>query len=255
MFICFLVTLRLILRLINKTNVMHTVFRYSKKLVIFGVPMLIIAAMILMSKSAIFRIHPNKLAFAITGDLLLTAPLIYFLLIRKTKIPNTTVVPFVILGVVVSSLILPLENQYYLNLFKVWILPIIEISVISFIFYKVRKAIQINKLKKNISTDFFTSLKHVCNEIFPKPLVIPFVTEVSVFYYGFIYWKKRHLNKNEFSYHKDSGTITLLIAILLIVGIEIFVIHQILLKWSELAAWILTILSIYSGIQIFGFIK
>lgn len=33
------------------------------------------------------------------------------------------------------------------------------------------------------------------------------------------------------------------------------VLHILLTKWSSLAAWILTFLSIYSGIQIFGFLQ
>ena len=85
--------------------------------------------------------------------------------------------------------------------------------------------------------------------------MIPVVTEIAVFYYGFIYWKKRKLKENEFSYHKDSGTIALLIAIIFIVAIETVVFHILLTKWSSIAAWILTFLSIYSGIQIFGFLK
>ncbi|SFZ95275.1 hypothetical protein SAMN05428642_1224 [Flaviramulus basaltis] len=199
--------------------------------------------------------NPDYLAIGITFDLLLTVPFIYFLLIRKTNIPKTTVVPFIILGVVLCSIILPSENQQYLNLFKTWILPIIELSVLSYVIYNVRKGIKSYKQKKDLSFDFFTTLKNTCYEILPKNVVIPVVTETAVFYYGFIYWKKRELKENEFSYHKDSGTITLLIAIIFIIAIETVVLHILLTKWSSLAAWILTFLSIYSGIQIFGFVK
>lgn len=74
-----------------------------------------------------------------------------------------------------------------------------------------------------------------------------------VFYYGFIYWKKRELIENEFSYHTDSGTITLLI--IFIVAIKTVVLPILVAKWSSLVACILTLLSVYSGIQIFGFLK
>ena len=66
---------------------------------------------------------------------------------------------------------------------------------------------------------------------------------------------KRKLNENEFSYHKDSGTISLLIAIIFIVAIETVVLHILLQKWNVTVAWILTFLSIYSGIQLLGFLK
>ena len=217
--------------------------------------MLIIGLMIFISKTSLFKLNPDNLAIGITIDLLLTVPFIYFLLIRKTNIPKTTVVPFLILGVVLCSIILPSENQQYLNLFKTWILPIIELSVISYVIYNVRKGIKHYKLSKTESVDFFTTLKNTCYEILPKGVVIPVVTEIAVFYYGFLYWKKRELKENEYSYHKESGTITLLIAIIFIVAIETIVLHILLAKWNNIAAWILTFLSIYSGFQIFGFLK
>jgi len=234
---------------------MNKTISIQKYLIIFGIPMLIIGLMIFISKTSLFKLNPDNLAIGITIDLLLTVPFIYFLLIRKTNIPKTTVVPFLILGVVLCSIILPSENQQYLNLFKTWILPIVELSVISYVIYNVRKGIKHYKLSKTESFDFFTTLKNTCYEILPKGVVIPVVTEIAVFYYGFLYWKKRELKENEYSYHKDSGTITLLIAIIFIVAIETIVLHILLVKWSNIAAWILTFLSIYSGFQIFGFLK
>ena len=155
----------------------------------------------------------------------------------------------------ICSIILPLENQYYLNLFKTWLLPIVELSVLSFVIYNIRKGIKSYKRKKEFSIDFFTTLKNTCYEILPKKAVIPVVTEIAVFYYGFLYWKKKKLKANEFSYHKNSGTITLLIAIILIVTIETVAFHSLLAKWSNIAAWVFTSLSIYSGFQLFGFLK
>lgn len=234
---------------------MNKAIKIRSSLLIFGIPLLIFATMIGIAKSSFFKASPDQLALGITLDLLLTVPIVYFLLIRKTKIPNTTVVPILILGVLLCSILLPFENQEYLNLFKTWVLPIVELSVFSYIIYNLRKTIKSFKQKKGTSIDFFTTLKLTCSEILPEKLVMPFVTEIAVFYYGFYHWKKRKLKVNEFSYHKKSGTITLLVAFLLIVGIETFVLHGFLAKWSNTAAWILTILSVYSGIQILGFLK
>jgi len=234
---------------------MNKTINLQKNLIIFGIPFLIIGLMIFIAKSQLFINNSNNLATGITFDLLLTVPFIYFLLIRKTNIPKTTVVPFLILGIVISSIILPSENQYYLNLFKTWVLPIVEISILSFVIYNVRKGIKHYNLNKTESFDFYTTLKNTCYEILPKGFVIPVVTEIAVFYYGFIYWKKRDLKENEFSYHKESGTIALMIVIIFLVAIETAVIRILLAKWSNTAAWILTFLSIYTGIQIFGFLK
>lgn len=234
---------------------MNKALNLQKNLIIFGIPLLIIGIMVLISKSTIFNANPSILSTGITFDLLLTVPLVYFLLIRKTSIPKTTVVPILIIGIVICSLILPTENQHYLNLFKTWVLPIVELFILSFVIFKVRKGIKHYKLNKTKSFDFFTTLKSTCYEILPKGAVIPVVTEIAVFYYGFVHWKKRKLKDNEFTYHRDSGTVTLLIAIIFIVAIETITFHILLAKWNTTAAWILTFLSIYSGIQIFGFVK
>lgn len=146
--------------------------------------------MVLIARSSIFTTNPSSLSTGITVDLLLIVPFVYFLLIRKTSIPKTTVVPFLIVGIIICSLILPAENQYYLNLFKIRVLPIVELSILSFVIYNVRKGIKHYKLNKGTSFDFFTTLKSTCYKILPKGVVIPVVTEITVFYHGFIYWKK-----------------------------------------------------------------
>ncbi len=234
---------------------MNKTLNFQRNLIIFGIPLLMIAMMIALSKSSAFITNTNTLSIGITFDLLLTIPIVYFLLIRKTSVPKTTVVPFLIIGMVICSLILPSENQYYLNLFKTWVFPIVELSIVSYIIYKVRNAVKRYQLNKNENIDFFTTLKNTCYEILPKSVVIPVVTEIAVFYYGFIYWKKRKLNENEFSYHKESGTVALLIATIFIIAIETVTLHIFLEKWSVTVAWILTFLSIYSGIQLLGFLK
>jgi hypothetical protein len=235
---------------------MNRSLNIHKTLIIFAIPLLLVASMIYFTSTSFFKANTDKLSLAITIDLLLTVPLIYFLLIRKTTIPKTTIVPFVILSIVVCSFILPSENQHYLSLFKTWVLPLIEISVLSYVIYKIVKTIRLYKQhKKETASDFFTILKSTCQDILPKGIVIPFATEIAVIYYGFICWKKTKLKSNHFTYHKDSGTIALLSVLILIIGIETFTLHYLLAKWSEIAAWILTGISIYSAIQILGFLK
>lgn len=239
----------------GKRTRMDKALNLQKSLIIFSVPLLIIGIMVLIANSPVFNANPIELSIGITSDLLVTMPVVYFLLIRKTNIPKTTVVLLLIIGVITCSLILPQKNQYYLDLFKVWTLPAVELSILSFLAYKVGKGIKRYKLNIPESSDFFTALKNTCYEILPKGVVIPVVTEIAVIYYGFIHWKKRASKSNEFTYHKTSGTVTLLIAILFVVAAETLVLHILLSMWSKAVAWALTVLSFYSGIQIFGFLK
>ncbi len=226
-----------------------------KKIIVFGLPIFIIGLMVILAQSNILAENPQRMSLGITVDLVLIMPLIYLLLIWKTSIPKTTVVPLLILGIIVASWILPDDKQHYLSLFKTWVLPIVELSILSFVVYKVRETIKSYKSTKETEQDFFTHLKKTCYEFLPRLAVMPVVTEIAVFYYGFIFWRKRNLKPNEFSYHKDSTTISLFLILLFILAIETVAFHLLLSRWSTTAAWILTCLSIYSGLQIFGFLK
>ena len=63
-------------------------------------PFLIIASLILLTKSNFFSENSQLLSNAITVDLLLIVPLIYFLIIRKRDIPKITVLTVFIIGIV-----------------------------------------------------------------------------------------------------------------------------------------------------------
>jgi hypothetical protein len=219
------------------------------------VPFLLFAGIILLIKYSLFDSQSAPLAFAISADFLLTIPLVYFLLIRKTSIPKTTVVPIMIIGLLLGSYFLPQQNQTYLSLFKTWALPLIELTVFSFVILKVRKAFQTYKSQKHSSLDFFMVLKNTCYEILPKLVAIPFATEIAVAYYGFIHWKTIELKENQFSYHKKSGTPALLGTLILLTVVETCTFHILLGMWSEVAAWIATGLSVYTSFQLFGFAK
>ncbi|RZS92300.1 hypothetical protein [Aquimarina brevivitae] len=227
----------------------------QKNLVVFSIPLLLITALVVLVKSPLFTTNTSQLAIGVTADLLITIPLIYFLIIRKTSIPNTTVVPVLVLGMIICTVILPVQQQYYLDLFKTWVFPVIELSIVGYVLYNVNKAIKRFKITKNESIDFFTALKNTCYELLPKKAAMAVATEIAVFYYGFVIWKKRKLKENEYSYHKESETISLLLGILLIVAVETVVLHNLIAKWNDIIAWVVTFLSVYSGFQLFGTLK
>lgn len=234
---------------------MKRLLPWHQNLFIFSVLVSFIIGLTVVSNSAIFQQHASSISFGITVDLLLLIPLLYFFCIRKTSIPNTTVLPVLVLCVVTASIILPVENQYYLGLFKVWILPFLELAVFGYAIYNLQKGIAVFKKNNVASVDFYRALKHTCTTIFPKGIANFFVVEIAVFYYGFFRWKNTSLTQNEFSYHKNGGSVGLLFAAILLIIIETAVFHVLLLKWSIIAAFVLTCLSIYSGVQILGFLK
>lgn len=227
----------------------------SRSFIGLAVPIVMFLGLIALTKVSLSPPDSNALSFGITIDLLITVPLIYFLIIRKTAIPKITVVPILLLGFLIGTYFLPRSSQMYLDIFQKWALPVIEISVLAFIVIKVRSAIKKYKAIEGKSGDFFSALKSTCQDILPNGLVGLFATEIAVMYYGFIHWKKRTTQANEFTYHEKSGTRTLLIAFLFIIPAETFVVHLLLAQWSTVIAWVLTGLSLYAMIQVLGFMK
>ena len=215
----------------------------------------IIAILFLISTTAAFQNQPDTFSLAITLDLILTIPLVYFILIRKKSIPNFTVLPVMVLGIILAGIILPAENQYYLELVKTWFLPVIELTLIGIIIYKVRKASLYFKSHTENHTDYFTLLKEACSQIVPKAVVHAFATEIAIFYYGFINWKSLKISSNQFTYHRETPTRAILVALIFLVGVETVVFHILLSKWSETAALVLAIISIYSGFQVYGLLR
>ena len=229
--------------------------RVPRPLLAVGIPALMIAVIALFVRSSLFLTDSPALMLAVSLDLLLTIPVVYFLLIRKTGIPKVTVVPVLMLSTVAASFILPATHQVYIDLFKTWGIPFVEIAVLTFITLKVRSLVRSYRDSKEQAPDFFTALKEACLEIMPPKVVPLFASEVSVIYYGFLSWRRRPLRLNEFSYHKRSGTQALLGAAVVVIAIETVALHLLLAQVSELGAWILTGLSVYTALQVFGVAK
>ena len=220
----------------------------------FAIPLALFAGLVVLIQSPFFETNA-ALPLAVTVDLLLTVPVVYLLLIRKTAAPKTTVVPVMVVGLLLGSYFLPPADQTYLTLFKTWALPVVELGVLAFVAYTFRTVAKEIRVRNAQAPDFFTALREACFKVLPKPVAMLFATEVAVFYYGFVCWKQRKLQKNEFTYHRSSGTVALLAVVVFLVGIETFVLHLLLTRWSELAAWAFTGLGIYSAVQLFGFLR
>ena len=224
-------------------------------LVTFGVPVSIIFIVLFLAQSSFVPELTPEIATALTFDLVVTVPVVYFFLIRKKEIPKITIVPFFIAGLVISSIVLPSDNREFLNFVKLWFLPVVELTVLTVITVKVRRTILAFKREKGHNLDFFATLKSATKEVLPANIHYILATEIAVFYYSLFAWKKRETSEKEFEYHKESGISAVLGVFIFLIFIETFAVHLLLQQWSVTAAWILTILSIYTGFQVFAILK
>jgi hypothetical protein len=156
---------------------------------------------------------------------------------------------------VIASYVIPTAHQDVLSVAKTWLIPIVELSVLAFVFLKVSKAVQVYKNTANNHHDFYSALVDTCESLFPKTVAKLVADEIALIYYGFFNFKKITLQPNEFSNYKGSGILSTLGAIIFVVAIEMVTVHILAAKWSPTLAWILTILSFYSALQLIGIIR
>lgn len=220
---------------------------------IFGVPLLLLLGITYLAFLPVFA--SQNLSYAITLDLIFTVPIVYFLLIWKTEIPKTTTVPFLILGVVIASFIIPKEHQTILAFAKQFLIPIIEFSIFTFALFKIRKVYLAIQSAKSETPDFLEIARKVVGEILPEKAAVFFLMELSLFYYCFFTWSKPSLPNNAFTYHKRSDLVLIFGVFIGLVVVETFTFHLLVERWSPIIAWIGTGLSLYSMVQIIGIIK
>lgn len=228
---------------------------FQNRNLLFGIPLLIVLIAIGIGISPLLQTYPD-IAIGLTYDLVLTAPLAYFLIIRKRKIPKITIVPVFVLGMVIASYLLPEHLQNHLNFIKTYFFPLVEILVLGVLIYKIRQGINVFKAQSKTAVDFYDISKASAQKLFgEKKFASFFASEISMFYYGIFAWRFKKLKEHQFSNYKDNASIAMGGALLMVVFIETFAFHSLLQKWNLIVAWILTGSSIYTALLIIAHLK
>ena len=171
---------------------------------IFGIPLLLFALVALIPHTFFYQTQNQNLSLALSIDLLVTIPFVYFLLIRKQQnIPNYTVASVAVLCLIASAYIIPQQDQFFLEKVRTFIIPTIELSILTFIILKTRRVVKRFKTHRNI--DFYSAVLIACKESFPKHLAHVLATEIAVMYYAFSKKSKNATSANHFTYFKKNG--------------------------------------------------
>lgn len=195
----------------------------------------------------------NSLAIGSSIDLVILIPASYFFLIRKTSIPNITVIPITVLSFVIAYQVVPSDLQQTLSILEMILAPV-ELGIISWLIYQVHKIIRgVNKKEYSVR-DFPEVLKtFLLKRGNTKTMANIISSEASLFYYTFVGWKKPNgLTPFEFSTYKSSGYQSVFILVLFLLPVETFVLHLWLQSYSTALAWVLTGISIYSFFFVLG---
>lgn len=194
-------------------------------------------------------------SLAIVFDLLITAPVVYYFMIRKTAVSRTSVLRVFVLGLTVGGLLLTGSKIPALSFVKTWVAPVAELTLIIFIALRFQRAVKTIKEKGDLPNDFIFYCRNILFEISGNRKFSNIITsEIAVFYYLFK-GKNRKVDLNAFTCYKENGMIMVYGSILGLLLIETGGMHFLFMLWNKKAAWILTGLSIYTCLQLFSHIR
>ena len=163
-----------------------TIVRRPNLKLALGIPLIIFISCYLITLTSKFISNQELLSSAIVFDLLITAPLLYFIAIRKSSISKLTVFRIFLAGVLFAGWIMNTNSSAFLQIIRTWISPVIEITLITFIAVKFYAAGKKAKRSGKENTDFLIYCRKILSEVFGNEKAGNIIaSEIGVFYYAF----------------------------------------------------------------------
>ena len=230
-----------------------------------GLPLLVMIACTILVFSPAFLWNASWMSTGVTLDLTITAPLLYFLVIRRSQVPRMTVVRVFIAGLVLAGLLLHNKPHFFLSLLKTWVAPLAEGLVLFLItkkFYQARRA----AAALGEEVDFLSRCRMILTEVTGnEKLGYMMASEMAVLYYAFIPQKTRPVHTGPgidapspgyaFTSHKTNGILLVLGVFLCCFFVETAGVHFLIGMWSKKLAWVLTALGVYTALQLYAHMR
>ena len=224
--------------------------------VTLGLPGLVLVGLVAIATvPAMAPLHRPAVWHGLAVDFVLSVPLLYLALVWRSAIPRVSVVPVFLVGVGLASLLVPDQHQSWLQFVRGWVVPGIELGVVALVAARLvalRRAYRHEAVGRR---DVMETLRAASRSLLPSGISHLLATELAVIYYGVVARRLPPPAAHRFSYHRESGLIPLLIALLAVVALEATAIHFLLAMWSSRAAWLLTGLSLYGGLQLLALLR
>ncbi|MEP7165132.1 MAG: hypothetical protein ABI741_10570 [Ferruginibacter sp.] len=226
-------------------------------ILIIGIPFIIFLTCFLITLTQGYQSNQQLLSNAVIADLLITSPLVYLFLIRKTSVSKFTAIRVFVIGVLVAGLIINTHSNSLLHFIKTWISPVIEAVIVFVIIRKFYTADKAGKQTGNTSIDFLAHCRTIMYKVTGNVRTGNiFSAEIAVFYYAFIGRRDKHIDyHSKFTSYRENSITLILYTILALFLVETIGVHFLLSIWNRTAAWIISGLSLYTCIQVFAHIK
>jgi hypothetical protein len=193
-----------------------------------------------------------KVADGLLADFIVTFPALYYLIIiRPTQTSAKRLLFVVSVCSVIAYLVLPAQQKaYILQIRKLSALA--ELLFVIYAFTKFNKLRLAYKAQKTLLPDPIYNLRLAMVNTMGDSLGVKVIaSELAILKYGLLSWQKEPaalIQSRSFSTHKDFGYIAIWCILFVAIMVETFAFHLLLLKWSHIAAMVVTGLTLYSVI-------
>lgn len=213
--------------------------------------LLVIGACFLVLRSQAFAERPDVLAWAVTFDLTLTVPLLYWLLVVRTgRARAMTVVPVFLVAMMLAAALVPRPQQAFLADLQMLAIPL-ELLVAGAIVQRIRRAAR----ERSTSTDPYVRIGNAARVLFGEGRVAEIVaSEITILYYALFTWRRQPeaTRGRVITVHERSGWPTVVVCILVLLVAESIGLHLLIQMWSVTAAWIFTGLDVWGMLWLLG---
>jgi hypothetical protein len=215
----------------------------------------IYAAEVLVVQSSLISRHPALAVGAVTFDLMVLVPALFYVLVVRTKrLPWISIVPVLLGSVLGASLVLPAEHETVPNLMSHLLIPA-ELLFIGYVGVRLYRAFA----RADARVDVVERVRSALHDLIPIPAVASVAAhELAVLYYAILSWRSRpdaREGELAFSYHQKNGYVGLLAALALIAVVEMTAVHLLVRHWSSMLAWVLTAISIYGVVWVLAHLQ
>jgi hypothetical protein len=200
-----------------------------------------------------FQIHPQVLAFAITFDLVVLLPFVYYLWgVRYHKFNLISVFPVIIISLISTYYILPPQHHFFLHQFE-YLLIFLEIAFLGYGLAQLRKVVYKFKQLELIQTNFSYNLQQSMTEVWGKNIFTQILSsEFVMLYFALAGWRmnlKVKPNQLIFSSYRECGYLAIAITVLVLMFIEGLIVHILLAYFNfGLVAWVVSAISLYGAL-------
>lgn len=195
-------------------------------------------------------------ALGLTLDLLLWPVVGYLIVARRYQWPLLSAAPVFVLSCVVAYQVMPAEHEGALDLVSRFLVPAVELFVLSALALTVHRTARLYRLAKSenpAADDVFEIARQSLQRTVGPRVADIVASEFALFYYAFFCWRQRPATgRRLFSHHEKSLNGVLTAGLIMVTILEIIPVHLLLQLWSPAAAWVVTALTAYGFIWFLG---